>query len=231
MLDFLFIGHRGARGLEPENTVRSVRKALEMGLKWVEVDVYTVEDELVVIHDQRLDRTTSGSGFVEKCSLEYLRSLDAGKGEKIPFLREILDLLNRDNFINIELKGFNTALPVARLIENYITASNWRLEQFIVSSFNHHELKVIKKILPDIRIGALTANLPIDYAVFAEELGAYSVNASLDFINREFIEDTHRRGMNFFVYTVNHRDELYYVKELGADGVFTDYPELARYME
>ena len=231
MQDFIFIGHRGARGLEPENTVLSVKTALKLGLKWIEVDVYAVQNELVVIHDRRLERTTGGTGFVERRSLEYLRSLDAGKGEKIPFLPEILNLLKADDHINIELKGANTAKPVARLIENYITASNWNLEQFLVSSFNQRELKCIKNILPDIKIGALTANLPKDYALFAEELDAYSVNASLDFINKEFIDDTHRRGMKFLVYTVNHPDDLNYVKELGADGVFTDYPGLAELAE
>jgi glycerophosphoryl diester phosphodiesterase len=86
-------GHRGAAGYAPENTLASVEKAISLGADWVEVDVYAVENELVVIHDDRLERTTNGSGYIIEQSLEYLRSLDAGEGEKIPFLREIFDLV------------------------------------------------------------------------------------------------------------------------------------------
>lgn len=227
MSDFIYFGHRGARGLEPENTLLSFKKALDSGLKWIELDVYSVENELIVIHDQRLERTTNGHGRVESSPLEYLRSLDAGKGEKIPFLREVLDLLDKNANINIELKGNNTAKPVSLIIEDYISRSGWDAGQFLVSSFNHYELKTFKKISPHIEIGGLTANLPFGYASFAKKLGAYSVNASLEFIDRKFVEDTHRKEMKFFVYTVNNPDDLKYVKELGVDGVFTDYPELA----
>ena len=200
---------------------------MDAGLKWVEVDVYCVEDELVVIHDIKLERTTNGTGHVEKSTLKYLRSLDAGKGEKIPFLREVLDLLDHKVNINIELKGRNTAAPVSGLIEKYISESGWAADQFLVSSFNHRELKKFRKISPGINVGALTSNLPLNYADFAAALTAYSVNASVEFIDKFFVEDTHRRGMKFFVYTINNIDDLQYVKELGCDGVFTDYPELS----
>ena len=98
------IGHRGAMGHEPENTIRSVRKALELGASWVEVDVYPVEGELVVIHDDRLERTTNGRGYVVEQSLDSLRSLDAGKGEKIPLLREVFDAVDHRAGVNVQFQ-------------------------------------------------------------------------------------------------------------------------------
>ncbi|HQH27580.1 MAG TPA: glycerophosphodiester phosphodiesterase family protein, partial [Oligoflexia bacterium] len=90
----LSIGHRGAMGHEPENTLRSVAKALTLGADWIEVDVYNAQDKLVVIHDDRLERTTDGTGRVVGQTLDYLRSLDAGKGEKIPFLEEVFAVVD-----------------------------------------------------------------------------------------------------------------------------------------
>src|SRR5579862_6005632 len=94
-------GHRGAAGHEPENTLRSVRKALELGADGIEVDVYFVDGKLVVIHDDTLNRTTNGRGRLAENTFDYLRSLDAGKGERIPTLEEIFDTVNRRAVINV----------------------------------------------------------------------------------------------------------------------------------
>ena len=107
------IGHRGARGHAPENTLASVRKAIELGADWIEVDVYGVDGELVVFHDDRLERTTNGEGLLMGQSFDYLRSLDAGDGELIPTLAEVFDVAADRVGINVELKGPGTAEPVA----------------------------------------------------------------------------------------------------------------------
>ena len=100
------VGHRGAAGHEPENTLRSFRKALDLGADMVELDVHLCgTGELVVIHDETVDRTTDGSGSVRDMPFHELRGLDAGKGERIPTLREVLDLLEGRAGVNIELKG------------------------------------------------------------------------------------------------------------------------------
>jgi glycerophosphoryl diester phosphodiesterase len=221
-------GHRGAAGYAPENTLASVEKAISLGADWVEVDVYAVENELVVIHDDRLERTTNGSGYIIEQSLEYLRSLDAGEGEKIPFLREIFDLVDRRTGINIELKGPATAPPVSALIERYIKNRGWNNEQFLVSSFNHHELRTVKKINTQIQTGALIIALPLDYARFAGELDAFSVHPSIEFIDQAFVDDAHRRGLKVFVFTVNHAEDLARMQALGVDGIFTDYPDIMK---
>ena len=140
----LCIGHRGAMGHEPENTLLSIRKALSLGVDWIEVDVYNVENNLVVIHDRSLERTTNGSGYTCEQTFSYIRSLDAGKGQQIPTLSEVFDMVNRQAGINIELKGFNTAKLVVDLIQKYI-AKGWNYQYFLVSSFNHYELEQVKK--------------------------------------------------------------------------------------
>lgn len=222
------IGHRGAAGHAPENTLASVEKAISLRADWVEVDVYSVENELLVIHDERLERTTNGSGYVTEQSLAYLRSLDAGGGERIPFLHEVFDLVNCRAGINVELKGPGTAAPVVSLVNRYVKERGRDYRQILISSFNHHELQLVKRLEPRILTGALILALPLDFARFAEELGAYAVHPGSEFINREFVEDAHRRGLKVFVYTINHPDDLARMKALGVDGVFTDYPEIVK---
>ena len=112
------IGHRGAMGYEPENTLRSFKKALALKVDMIEFDVYVCKTgEVVVIHDDKVDRTTNGKGYVVQKTLQELTSLDAGKGEKIPLLEEALDCINKKVQVNIELKGEGTAEPVYKIIQ------------------------------------------------------------------------------------------------------------------
>jgi len=219
----LCIGHRGAMGHAPENTLKSIAKALELGAPWVEVDVYPVEGHLMVIHDNRLERTTNGSGYVWEKTFSYLRALDAGQGEKIPTLEEVLDLISKRAGINIELKLPGTAALVATVIQKRIR-THWDVKTFLVSSFFHPEIAAVRQLDPRIRIGALIAGVPLDYARFAENLGAYSVHQSIEFVNREFIDDAHDRNLKVFVYTVNHPEDIARMYALGVDGVFSNYP-------
>lgn len=224
----IYFAHRGARGHEPENTLRAFRRALGFHSRWIELDVYPVEKELVVFHDLRLERTTNGHGFVWQQSLETLRSLDAGQGEKIPLLGEVFDLVGPDIGVNVELKWPGSAELLAGLLRQRLAHRTLRPEMCLVSSFLHDELLAFKELMPEIRIGALAGARPLELALFAEQLGAYSVNCAIDSINREFVADARRRGLKVFVYTVNHPDELVWMRELGVDGVFTDFPDRIR---
>ncbi|RLA12226.1 MAG: glycerophosphodiester phosphodiesterase [Gammaproteobacteria bacterium] len=221
---FLCIGHRGAMGHAPENTLASVRKALALGAEFIEMDVYWVDDQLMVFHDDRLERTTNGSGYLWDQSFELLRSLDAGDGEQIPTLDEVCKLIDQQAGLNIELKGPGTAAPVAAFI-NDLALNGWQQTSLLVSSFDHRQLAELKQLNPNIRLGALTASLPVDNARFAESLGAYSVHASLDFIDQVFVTDAHARGIKVYVYTVNYPEDIARMRQLGVDGVFTNFPE------
>lgn len=217
--------HRGARGHEPENTVRSVRRALELGADGIEVDVYFVEGRLVVIHDDTLERTTNGTGPVMEKTFARLRSLDAGRGEKIPTLEEIFDAVNRRALINVELKGSRTAAPVVALIDDYVQSRGWRYEDFLVSSFDHAQLAETKMLRPEIRLAALFEKRLPDLVAQAEQLGAWSLNVSRPLVTPELVADAHRRGLKVFIFTVNEPDEMVRLSALGVDGIFTDYPD------
>lgn len=218
-------GHRGARGYEPENTLRSVRKALELGANGVEVDVYLVEGRLIVIHDDTLERTTDGVGFVAEKSFAYLRSLDAGQGERIPTFEEVIDTVNRRAVINVELKGPGTAAPVAQIIGQYVRERGWRHEDFLVSAFDPAQIETAKKLLPDIRTGALIEKVPPGLAAFAERIGAWSLHPSKRCVTPELVADAHQRGLKVFVFTVNQPADIASMVAVGVDGVFTDYPD------
>lgn len=220
----LCIGHRGAMGHEPENTLRSIRKAIALGARYVEVDVYWVDGHLVVFHDDQLERTTNGSGALQQQTYAYLRSLDAGRGERIPTLEEVCKLVYGNAGLNIELKGRDTAAPVAELIPKLIEGG-WRRDSLLVSSFNYQELFDMRCLNTDIQLGVVSELAKLSELDFAQSIGALSVNPSLDSVNPRFVADAHDRGLKVYAYTVNEPVDLARMVDLAIDGVFTNYPE------
>ncbi|MEA3209065.1 MAG: glycerophosphoryl diester phosphodiesterase [Chthoniobacter sp.] len=223
MPDLLCIGHRGAAGHEPENTLRSIRRALELGANGVEIDVWFVDGELVVFHDAKLERTTNGRGYLFRKTFAQLRALDAGNGERIPTLREVCEAVDRRAFVNIELKGRRTAAPVQALIREFVESRGWGYEDFLVSSFHHRELRAITDL--QIRLGLLLTRPSRLYALSARRVRAWAVHPALRFATARFVEDAHRRGYRVFVYTANAPAEIARMRRLGVEGVFTDFPE------
>ena len=220
----LCIAHRGAMGHAPENTLASVKKAIELGASCTEIDVYYVDNHLVIFHDDRLERTSNGTGYLSDYSFSDLRKLDVGNGEQIPTLEEVCELVNSQVCLNIELKGKGTAEPVATLLTQLI-ANGLDKESLLISSFRHRELLEINELVPDIKIGALLHGLPVDDAKFAEDLGAFSVHPSLECIDRRFVDDAHARCLRVYAYGADHIDDIRKMHELGVDGVFTSFPE------
>lgn len=220
------IGHRGVKGLEPENTLLSFQKAIELNVDMVELDVQMCKTgELVIIHDHTVNRTTDGRGLISKMKFKKLRKLDAGKGEKIPTLEEVLHLIDGKIKINIELKSGNIAKKVANIIENFINNSNWRHQDFIVSSFILSELKEFKKIQPKIKVSPLLITLPHNYLEILEKIDAYSFNLNIKFINENIIKALHETGIKVFVWTIDTLDEIQKMESLGVDGIFLDFSD------
>ncbi len=226
MTDQLCIAHRGASGHEPENTLLAIQKALDLGAPWIEVDVHAVAGRVLVIHDNRLERTTSGTGALEDQELTYLRSLDAGKGERIPFLEEVLDLIGPRAGLNVELKGPRTAIPVARLLTDRLRQGTSHPDQLLVSSFDLRQLRTFRDLAPQIPLGVLLARTTLPYLKIAEELKASSLHVKLSQLTERLVAGAHAHGLRVYVFTVNTEGDLARVRHLGADGVFTDYPEL-----
>ena len=220
---FLSIGHRGASGHEPENTLRAIRRALELGAHGVEIDVRFIDGELIVFHDDRLERTTNGKGRLARQRFDYLRTLDAGKGERIPTLREVFETVDRRAFINVELKGRRTAAPVQALIREFLDERGWSPEHFLVSSFLRRELRMITD--PRIRIGLLLTKPTLLYHVSARRVRAWSVHPAVRFTTAKFVAHAHRRGFKVIPYTANPPATIARLRAIGADGVFTDFPE------
>ncbi len=220
-MTFLCIGHRGASGHAPENTLKAFEMAIEMQCTWIELDVYAVENEVIVIHDDKLERTTNGHGDVMDASLSYLRSLDAGDGEKIPTLIEVIELVNHRACINVELKGAGTAEPVSQLLIQ-LCQRGWQAEEFLISSFDHPELAKTDKIF---RRGALFAKKVDDYFARTTRLGAYALNLSMKITTAELVRQAHDQGLIVLVYTVNKHEDMQRLKAMGVDGIFTNFPD------
>lgn len=223
--DFLCIGHRGARGHAPENTLLSIDTGIRLGADMIEFDVQRCEDQLVVIHDPRLERTTNGKGRVEDARFDYLRGLDAGQGQQVPTLQEVLDLVEARVSVNVEIKSAGgTAGRVATVLREAL-ADGWSASQFLVSSFHLPELYEFKQAVPEIPIAALVCGVPLDWAACAAELGAHALNVSGEFADVRLLQDAHSRGIKVYVYTVNHPDDIRTLRDAGFDGVFSDYPD------
>jgi len=234
----ILIAHRGASEIEPENTLASFKRALEFPfIKMIELDVYAIPSgEVMVIHDNKVDRTTNGKGYIMERSFEYLRSLDAGNGsgkgksgrrhEKIPTLNEVLDLIDKKVTVNIELKGENTAEPVKKVVEEYFK-KGWKPDDFTVSSFDHEELRKFKQLMPGIPVGVIFVGIPLGYAEYAQGIKAYSINLSVEFANKKIVDDAHRRGIKVFCWTLKEADEIERMCQLGVDGMFVNDPEFA----
>ncbi|WP_111978842.1 glycerophosphodiester phosphodiesterase [Algibacillus agarilyticus] len=219
--------HRGASGHAPENTLKAIALAIEMQCDGIEIDIHEIDGELIVIHDTWLQKTTNGQGHIRSLSFAQIRALDAGQGEVIPTLREVLALVNGQCKVNIEVKSWATERRVLTEIDYAIAHLGFHNEQLILSSFNHHILRAAKKQRPQTLIGALTASVPINYCAFAQELDAYSVHCDIDFIPLEMVEDAHARGLKVFVYTANEISDIEDMLLLGIDAVFTNYPTRA----
>ncbi len=219
------IAHRGASGLAPENTLKAIRLALALGAGAIEIDVQLADGELWVFHDRRLERCTDGDGVLTAQSRAYLASLDAGEGEGIPTLWQVIEAIAGQAELHIELKGAQTADEVARLTRRAEAELGFAPTQWVVSSFHHPELARFAALRPDIRLGALTSTIPLTLAKFAAELGAWSLNCDVDFVDQALVQDAHDRGLKVLVYTVDEPADQAMLAAIGVDGIFTNRPD------
>jgi len=221
----IIIGHRGAMGYEPENTLISFQKAIDLQVDMIEFDVHHCRSgELVVIHDKKVNRTTDGQGFVAKKTLTELKKLDTGKGEKIPTLEEALDLIDGQVKVNIELKGVNTAEATLRVIRKYIKKKKWTYDNFLVSSFDSPQLETLRELDEHIDVAVAIDRDPLDYIEFSQKLKAYSIHPIVKRTDKKFVEVAHQNNLKVFVWTVNPK-EVQRMKEIGVDGIFMNYPD------
>lgn len=220
------VGHRGACGYAPENTLASVRKALEIGVHGFEFDIQLSADGVpMVIHDETLERTTNGAGAVRDFTLKELQGLDAGNGEKIPSLMDIINLVDKRCRLFIELKDENSAKPVVDILDYSVKNLGWSYEQFFVCSFNHLQIAETRALTPEIHTLALFVGIPVSLSLVAAEAGAWAISTAIDHTNQALVDDAHKRGLKSLVWTANTPAQIARAKSLKVDGIISDFPD------
>jgi glycerophosphoryl diester phosphodiesterase len=236
----LVIGHRGALGLAPENTLAGFRKGLECGADLLELDVHlTADGELAVIHDSDVSRTTDGHGRVRQMTLAQLRALDAGswfdpsfRGERIPSLPEVLDWARGRIPLVVEIKGDPEPAPdiEARLVETL--RAHAMLDEVIVISFHHPSVRRVKEIAPDVATGILYQARLVDAVGAARAARADAIRPSWSYVSRELVEEAHVAGLCASTWNANDDERAAYLVDLGVDSIGSDYPDrLRRYVD
>ena len=234
------IGHRGVRDLAPENTIKSVQLAIKHKITWVEIDVRISKDKIpYLLHDNFLDRTTSGNGSSNKYDYKYIRSLDAGiwfdnkfKGLYPPTLKEILDICSKKNIgVNIELKSTRgkekeLTKAVIDLLNNY----QFKCKYFI-SSFNYITIKLIRQFMPNSFIGYLVNNIKdmddlkniINKCL---KIKCFAIGFNINLINKKLISFCKKHNIIITVYSSKSINFFQAVKllNLGVDSIFIDNP-------
>jgi glycerophosphoryl diester phosphodiesterase len=216
----LKIGHRGAKGYEPENTLISFEKAIDLNVDGIELDVHLSSDgEIMVIHDKTIDRTTNGKGFVNHFTASELKKYE------IPTLTEVLNLINQKCFINIELKGIGTTKPIIELVEHYILDQNWNYTDFLVSSFDWKMLEEVQLLNPKIQIGVLTEESISAALAFAKNIKAFSIHPNYKLLTKENVALMQKNGFEVYPWTVNSIEDIQKIKSFNANGIISDFPD------
>jgi glycerophosphoryl diester phosphodiesterase len=221
----LKIGHRGAKGHLAENTLESIKKALNLGVDGIEIDVHRcASGELVVFHDFTLDRMTNVSGEVSKHTLKQIKQAEVKGHCRIPTLSEVLTFVNNKCLLNIELKGQDTAKEASRLIQFFVEKKGWDYKNIIVSSFQKNLLETVYKINDKIPLGVITDSNLDDAVNFAKSIHAVSIHPDYTLLTQEIV-DSLKENFKVFTYTVNNLKPIKRIKSYGVDGIISDFPD------
>ena len=235
--------HRGASGYAPENTISAIKKALEIGVDRIEVDVQqTADGEIVCLHDKKLNRTTDTNGKVRKFTYNELQSVNAYDefrsdfpNEKIPLLRDVFELMEGKTEFVIEIKAGRSYYPgIEDSVANMITqfdAEKWAL----VHSFNDRVLEYLDDHHPKIRLQKLFVSKPswlplmLDFSLHFASLRDYDYvegfGVSKSGVDARLVRKVHELGQVIHVWTVNKPEDIHNMLELGVDGIISNYPD------
>ena len=224
----LKIGHRGACGYVPENTIESIEKAIALGVDGVEIDIFKCKSgELVLFHDQTLNNLVGRSERIEELTLTELNQCLIMNKYSIPTLKKVLETVKPPLFINIELKGSDTALPTSDLLYDFTLKKKWPESSFIVSSFKWQELVKLRQLNTTIPIGILvdrrkTINEAIE---FANKINAYAIHPYYKMLNKKIVQKIKNNCFKVFTWTVNNKAEIDKIKKFNVDGIISSYPD------
>jgi glycerophosphoryl diester phosphodiesterase len=225
--------HRGSSGTHPENTLAALRAAAALPIDGVEIDVHLTKDGVpVVIHDEKINRTTDGKGYVKDMTVVELQQYDAGSwfseewsGERIPTLEEVFEVFEGTHHrLNIEIKS--DVFPYDTLVDKVITLANKHGmgDRLLLSSFNHEDVLHICRET-EVKSAILTSQIYVDVYDYARVIGTKQIHVSLPAAFRRMTTDALRKGSIVYVYTVNSIEYAEQLQQIGIHGIFTDYPE------
>ncbi|MCX8176008.1 MAG: glycerophosphodiester phosphodiesterase family protein, partial [Candidatus Bathyarchaeota archaeon] len=218
----LIIAHRGACAYEPENSLRAIKAAIKLKADMVEVDIRKSKDgKVVVIHDETVNRVSDGEGFVEKLSLRRLKKLNLALGEKIPTLKEVLNLVKDRVKLIIEVKSEGLERKLIKLLEK-----ERMIEDVIVASFNHQIIKRVKTLNRKITCGIVFKCKPSNPSQNALDVEAEIVFPHYSYVSKDFIDSLHKDGLKVYAWTVNNVDDGKILIKNGVDGIVTDKPDI-----
>ena len=224
----LSIGHRGAKGYVAENTYESISKAIQLGVDGIEIDVFKcASGELVLFHDKDLKELTGESGLIENLTIKELEQFLVQGKYKIPTLKDVLTRIEKPLFVNIELKGLNTAQATSKIIADISRSTSWSLEHFIVSSFNWDELELFRSIDKNTSVGVLVSkSMSINEAIeFGKKINAQAIHPNFKLLNDKTVKKIKNNGFKIYTWTVNNEDDINFMKKLKVDGIISDYPD------
>jgi len=224
----LVIGHKGASIIAPENTLLAFRKAIQLKADYIEFDLHkTLDGEIVIIHDNDTYNITGKQGLIEELTLKEIQELDAGEGEKIPTITELINLTKGKINLQPEIKASGLINDLIQIL-----TKNNLIKKTIISSFDITQLIKIKEIEPRLKIGYLIPseltrprilNRYIQKAIRNE---FYAIHPHFTAVSKEFVDNAHENNLKINAWTVNEEDEIIRLKALGVDGIITDDIEL-----
>lgn len=211
------IAHRGASFYEPENTIRAIKRAIEMKADFVEVDVRRSKDkELVIMHDAEISRTTNGNGLVKHKTLKELKKFDAGQGEEIPTLDEVVMFVKNRVGLVIEIKEAGTEKEIVKNI-----AEN-NLNDVILTSFYHETIKNVSKLNSDLDTGIIFVGQPVNVHKLAFDANASIIFPSYRYMNEEMVKKAKEHGITVYPWAIDDFSIFEKFAKMGVDGVVTN---------
>lgn len=221
----LKIGHRGAAGHAPENTLAAIRKGIELGVDFVEIDVRcTADGILVALHDATVNRTTNGKGPIDRLTLRDVKALDAGNGERVPMLEEVLRVVSGQAGLMLELKVKGAAQKTVEVVQK----AEFK-DPVIYASFLHEELGIIRSVDAEASLMALFGRLPQASVARAIKYSPSHVGLRHDTVTRRLVEAFHDEDLLVFVYTTDTTREIQRAISAGVDGIISNVPERLRW--
>ena len=217
----LRIGHRGAGGHAPENTLDAIERGIALHAHLVEFDGRATSDgQLVLLHDATLDRTTNGHGLIADQLWRDVRQVIGGDGQPLPLLADALRVASGRTGVIIEIKAERIAKQICRTVREVQFSG-----PVIYTSFLHDELLAVRRENPQAQTMALIEAVPVNRTAFATDAQATHVGVAFETLTPSFLKALHDRALRVFVYTVNEPADIQTAKAMGVDGIISDYPE------